>query len=72
VHSRYDRRLDNAAVAGQRVEISLQVRRFFCEAKRAGCGPSPSLRVEKVGVLVVVGNDLVVGAVFGDGTWLSR
>lgn len=31
VHSRYERRLADAAVAGRRVEIQLRVRRFFCE-----------------------------------------
>jgi transposase len=31
VHSRYERRLADAAVAGRRVEIRLQVRRFFCD-----------------------------------------
>ncbi|MGH3548561.1 MAG: ISL3 family transposase [Pseudonocardiaceae bacterium] len=33
VHSRYDRRLADAAVAGRRVEICLRVRRFFCDAQ---------------------------------------
>lgn len=32
VHSRYERRLADAAVAGQRVEIALRVRRFFCDS----------------------------------------
>ncbi|MBV8995271.1 MAG: ISL3 family transposase [Pseudonocardiales bacterium] len=36
VHSRYERRLADAAVAGRRVEIRLRVRRFFCDGK--GCG----------------------------------
>lgn len=31
VHSRYERRLADAAVAGRRVEIALRVRRFFCD-----------------------------------------
>ncbi len=31
MHSRYERRLADAAVAGRRVEIQLRVRRFFCE-----------------------------------------
>jgi len=31
VHSRYVRRLADAAVAGRRVEIQLRVRRFFCD-----------------------------------------
>lgn len=31
VHSRYDRGLADAAVAGRRVEIGLRVRRFFCD-----------------------------------------
>src|SRR5690242_12347415 len=31
VHSRYERRLADAAVAGRRVEIQLWVRRFFCD-----------------------------------------
>jgi transposase len=30
VHSRYERRLADAALAGRRVEIALRVRRFFC------------------------------------------
>jgi transposase len=32
VHSRYQRRLADAAIAGQRVVLRLEVRRFFCEA----------------------------------------
>jgi transposase len=36
VHSRYERRLADAAAAGQRVEIRLRVRRFFCDGE--GCG----------------------------------
>jgi transposase len=36
VHSRYERGLADAAVAGRRVEIRLQVRRFFCDSE--GCG----------------------------------
>lgn len=35
VHSRYSRRLADAAIGGRRVEICLAVRRFFCPA--AGC-----------------------------------
>jgi transposase len=35
VHSRYVRRLDDAAAGGQRVMIRLVARRFFCDA--AGC-----------------------------------
>jgi transposase len=31
VHSRYDRRLDDAAVAGQPAVLRLRVRRFFCD-----------------------------------------
>jgi hypothetical protein len=31
LHSRYERRLADAAVAGRRVEIQLRVRRLFCE-----------------------------------------
>jgi transposase len=31
VHSRYQRRLGDAAIAGQRVVLRLEVRRFFCE-----------------------------------------
>lgn len=31
MHSRYERRLADAAVAGRRVEIQLRVRRFFCD-----------------------------------------
>ncbi len=34
IHSRYERRLADAAVAGRRVEIRLQVRRFFCDDGR--------------------------------------
>ncbi|WP_428833320.1 ISL3 family transposase [Micromonospora coerulea] len=34
VHSRYERRLSDAAVAGQPVEIRLRVRRFFCDTVR--------------------------------------
>lgn len=34
VHSRYERRLADAAVAGRRVEIRLRVRRFFCDDGR--------------------------------------
>ena len=33
VHSRYERRLADATVAGRRVVIRLRVRRFFCDAK---------------------------------------
>jgi hypothetical protein len=36
VHSRYERGLADAAVAGRRVEIRLRVRRFFCDGE--GCG----------------------------------
>jgi transposase len=36
VHSRYERRLDDAAVAGRRVEICLRVRRFFCGGEECG------------------------------------
>ncbi|MBG0569360.1 ISL3 family transposase [Actinoplanes sp. NEAU-A11] len=35
VHSRYERRLADAAVAGSPVELRLRVRRFFCDM--AGC-----------------------------------
>ncbi|HEY0934490.1 MAG TPA: ISL3 family transposase [Trebonia sp.] len=35
VHSRYERRLADAAVGGRQVEIHLEVRRFFCPAP--GC-----------------------------------
>jgi transposase len=35
VHSRYERRLADAAVAGRRAEIRLRVRRFFCDGE--GC-----------------------------------
>jgi transposase len=35
VHSRYDRRLADAAIGGRQVEIRLEVRRFFCPAP--GC-----------------------------------
>ncbi|MEV8512794.1 transposase family protein [Dactylosporangium sp. NPDC051484] len=31
VHSRYERRLTDAAVAGSPVELRLRVRRFFCD-----------------------------------------
>jgi hypothetical protein len=33
VHSRYERKLADAAVVGRRVEIRLRVRRFFCDGK---------------------------------------
>jgi transposase len=36
VHSRYERKLADAAVAGQRVQIRLRVRRFFCDGERCG------------------------------------
>ena len=36
VHSRYSRRLADAAIGGRQVEIVLAVRRFFCPAP--GCG----------------------------------
>ncbi|MGH3814016.1 MAG: ISL3 family transposase [Pseudonocardiaceae bacterium] len=36
VHSRYERRLADAAVAGRRVEICLRVRRFFCDGQDCG------------------------------------
>ncbi|MGB9137022.1 MAG: ISL3 family transposase [Pseudonocardiaceae bacterium] len=36
VHSRYERRLVDAAVAGRRVEIRLWVRRFFCDGEDCG------------------------------------
>ena len=36
VHSRYQRRLSDAAIGGQQVEIRLAVRRFFCPD--TGCG----------------------------------
>ncbi|WP_425543601.1 transposase family protein [Streptomyces luteireticuli] len=36
VHSRYGRRLADAAVAGQETAIDLEVRRFFCD--HADCG----------------------------------
>ncbi|MGH3781992.1 MAG: transposase family protein [Pseudonocardiaceae bacterium] len=42
VHSRYERTLADAAVAGQRVEIRLRVRRFSATARAARRGPSPS------------------------------
>jgi DNA-directed RNA polymerase subunit N (RpoN/RPB10) len=32
VHSRYERRLADTAMAGQSVEIKLHVRRFFCDS----------------------------------------
>ncbi|MGH3736646.1 MAG: ISL3 family transposase [Micromonosporaceae bacterium] len=35
VHSRYQRRLADAAIAGQQAEVWLQVRRFFCD--NTGC-----------------------------------
>ena len=38
VHSRYERRLADVAVAGQRVEIRLRVRRFFCDSEDCGVG----------------------------------
>jgi transposase len=36
VHSRYERKLADAAVAGRRVEIRLRVRRFFCHDQDCG------------------------------------
>ena len=33
VHSRYERRLSDTAVAGQETMIHLQVRRFFCRSQ---------------------------------------
>jgi hypothetical protein len=36
VHSRYERRLADAAVAGRRMEIRLRVRRFFCDGEDCG------------------------------------
>ena len=36
VHSRYERKLADAAVAGRRVEIRLRVRRFFCDGQDCG------------------------------------
>jgi transposase len=42
VHSRYERRLADAAVAGRRMEIRLRVRRLSATARTAGCVPSPS------------------------------
>jgi transposase len=36
VHSRYERKLADAAVAGQRVQIRLLVRRFFCDGEWCG------------------------------------
>ena len=36
VHSRYERRLVDAAVAGRRVEIRLRVRRYFCDGEDCG------------------------------------
>lgn len=38
MHSRYERRLADAAVARQRVEIRLRVRRFFCDSEDCGVG----------------------------------
>jgi hypothetical protein len=32
VHSRYDRKLADAAIAGQTVALRLRVRRFFCDS----------------------------------------
>jgi len=32
VHSRYERRLEDVALAGEPVELRLRVRRFFCDA----------------------------------------
>ena len=40
VHSRYERRLVDAAVAGRRVEIRLRVRRYFCDGEDCGVRPS--------------------------------
>ncbi len=36
VHSRYEHKLADAAVAGQRVEIRLRVHRFFCDGEDCG------------------------------------
>lgn len=44
VHSRYERRLADAALAGRRLEIQLQVRRFFCD--RTGCTVRPFCRTD--------------------------
>ncbi len=38
VHSRYRRRLGDAAVAGQQVVVGLQVRRFFCDNADCAAG----------------------------------
>jgi transposase len=37
VHSRYERRLADAAIGGRQVEIHLEVRRFFCPAPGCRC-----------------------------------
>jgi transposase len=45
VHSRYSRRLADAAIGGRQVEILLAVRRFYCPGSRlpaAGAGRSLS------------------------------
>jgi DNA-directed RNA polymerase subunit N (RpoN/RPB10) len=36
VHSRYDRRLADAAISGQMVVLRLRVRRFFCDTTECG------------------------------------
>ncbi|MGO9774179.1 MAG: transposase family protein [Roseiarcus sp.] len=36
VHSRYPRRLADLPIAGRRVELALQARRFRCDAVRCG------------------------------------
>lgn len=49
VHSRYERRLSDQAVAGQETVIHLQVMRFFCQnracAKKTFAEPVPGLTV---------------------------
>jgi len=42
VHSRYGRRLADAAIGGHRVMIRLTARRFFAPAPAASAGRSPS------------------------------
>lgn len=50
VHSRYERRLADAAIGGRQVEIRLEVRRFFCPAPGCRARRSPSdFRVRRPG-----------------------
>jgi transposase len=46
VHSRYSRRLADAAIGGRQVEILLAVRRFFCPA--SGCSAVAADFIDRV------------------------